>query len=105
MDITQLMLDDHGEQRRLFAILEQIDDADQSPCHRGPGATPRSRRAVRRLRSAQLRACATNRSRSDELRTRRRTLAGPRVVGRGMTMSPSDEAYPRFLAYAARLRL
>ena len=30
MDITQLILDDHGEQRRLFAILEQIDDADRS---------------------------------------------------------------------------
>ena len=28
MDITQLILDDHAEQRRLFAILEQIDDAD-----------------------------------------------------------------------------
>ena len=25
MDITQLILDDHQEQRRLFAILEQID--------------------------------------------------------------------------------
>jgi len=30
MDITQLILDDHGEQRRLFAILEQIDHSDQS---------------------------------------------------------------------------
>lgn len=28
MDITQLILDDHHEQRRLFAIVEQIDDAD-----------------------------------------------------------------------------
>jgi hypothetical protein len=28
LDITQLILDDHQEQRRLFAILEQIDDAD-----------------------------------------------------------------------------
>ncbi|CAN5142317.1 hemerythrin domain-containing protein [soil metagenome] len=30
MDITQLILDDHAEQRRLFAILEQIgpDDVD-----------------------------------------------------------------------------
>ena len=28
MDITQLILDDHQEQRRLFAILEQIDSAD-----------------------------------------------------------------------------
>jgi hypothetical protein len=28
MDITQLILDDHQEQRRLFAILEQIDDND-----------------------------------------------------------------------------
>ena len=28
MDITQLILDDHHEQRRLFAILEQLDPAD-----------------------------------------------------------------------------
>ena len=28
MDITELILDDHHEQRRLFAILEQIDRAD-----------------------------------------------------------------------------
>ena len=28
MDITQLILDDHHEQRRLFAILEQVDRAD-----------------------------------------------------------------------------
>jgi hypothetical protein len=28
MDITQLILDDHHEQRRLFAILEQIDRID-----------------------------------------------------------------------------
>jgi len=28
MDITQLILDDHAEQRRLFAILEQIDLTD-----------------------------------------------------------------------------
>jgi hypothetical protein len=28
MDITQLILDDHHEQRRLFAILEQMDPAD-----------------------------------------------------------------------------
>ena len=28
MDITQLILDDHHEQRRLFAIVDQIDDAD-----------------------------------------------------------------------------
>ena len=28
MDITQLILDDHHEQRRLFAIVEQIDRAD-----------------------------------------------------------------------------
>jgi hypothetical protein len=28
MDITQLILDDHHEQRRIFAILEQIDRAD-----------------------------------------------------------------------------
>jgi Hemerythrin HHE cation binding domain len=28
MDITQLILDDHHEQRRLFAILEQVDRKD-----------------------------------------------------------------------------
>jgi hypothetical protein len=28
LDITQLILDDHHEQRRLFAILEQIDRGD-----------------------------------------------------------------------------
>jgi hypothetical protein len=28
MDITQLILDDHQEQRRLFAVLEQIGDDD-----------------------------------------------------------------------------
>jgi hypothetical protein len=28
MDITQLILDDHHEQRRIFAILEQIDRTD-----------------------------------------------------------------------------
>ena len=28
MDITQLILDDHHEQRRLFAVLEQIDRND-----------------------------------------------------------------------------
>jgi Hemerythrin HHE cation binding domain len=28
VDITQLILDDHHEQRRLFSILEQIDSAD-----------------------------------------------------------------------------
>src|SRR2546421_7015376 len=28
LDITELILDDHREQRRLFAILEQIDRAD-----------------------------------------------------------------------------
>jgi hypothetical protein len=28
MDITQLILDDHYEQRRLFAILEQVDSTD-----------------------------------------------------------------------------
>jgi len=28
MDITQLILDDHQEQRRLFAILEQVDRDD-----------------------------------------------------------------------------
>lgn len=30
MDITQLILDDHAEQRRLFALIEQIDPADQA---------------------------------------------------------------------------
>lgn len=28
MDITQLILDDHAEQRRLFALLEEIDPSD-----------------------------------------------------------------------------
>jgi Hemerythrin HHE cation binding domain len=28
VDITQLILDDHHEQRRLFAIIDQIDDSD-----------------------------------------------------------------------------
>ena len=28
MDITQLILDDHHEQRRLFAIMEQVDRSD-----------------------------------------------------------------------------
>ena len=28
MDITQLILDDHHEQRRRFALLEQVDRAD-----------------------------------------------------------------------------
>ena len=28
MDITQLILDDHHEQRRLFAILDQVDRGD-----------------------------------------------------------------------------
>lgn len=30
MDITQLILEDHAEQRRLFAILEQIDRTDDA---------------------------------------------------------------------------
>jgi hypothetical protein len=30
VDITQLILDDHHEQRRLFSILEQVDRADTS---------------------------------------------------------------------------
>lgn len=30
MDITQLILDDHHEQRRLFAIIEQIEPSDSS---------------------------------------------------------------------------
>jgi hypothetical protein len=30
MDITQLILDDHHEQRRLFAIIEQIDRDDRA---------------------------------------------------------------------------
>src|SRR5262245_31507188 len=29
MDITQLILDDHHEQRRLFALLEQLDPSDK----------------------------------------------------------------------------
>jgi hypothetical protein len=28
MDITQLILDDHHEQRRLFAILEQVERSE-----------------------------------------------------------------------------
>jgi hypothetical protein len=28
LDITQLILDDHHEQRRLFAMIDEIDDAD-----------------------------------------------------------------------------
>ena len=28
MDITQLILDDHAEQRRLFAMVEQVDRDD-----------------------------------------------------------------------------
>ena len=28
MDVTQLILDDHAEQRRLFAIIEQIEAND-----------------------------------------------------------------------------
>jgi hypothetical protein len=28
VDITELILDDHHEQRRLFAVLEQIDRSD-----------------------------------------------------------------------------
>ena len=31
MDVTQIILDDHHEQRRLFAILEQIDSTDHVP--------------------------------------------------------------------------
>lgn len=30
MDITQLILDDHQEQRRLFGILEQIERTNLS---------------------------------------------------------------------------
>ena len=55
MDITQLILDDHHEQRRLFAIIEQIDtgygqprgsleaalDLSRSPCrNRGEDLLP-----------------------------------------------------------------
>ncbi len=60
MDITQLILDDHHEQRRLFAILEQIDRADTGTLSRGVGTaggrssscTPRRRR-----RSSTPRCC------------------------------------------------
>jgi Hemerythrin HHE cation binding domain len=31
VDITELILDDHREQRRLFAMLEQIDPGDTAP--------------------------------------------------------------------------
>jgi hypothetical protein len=34
MDITQLILDDHHEQRRLFAILDQIPDKDSAALSR-----------------------------------------------------------------------
>jgi hypothetical protein len=34
MDITQLILDDHHEQRRLFAILEQIGSTDSATLSR-----------------------------------------------------------------------
>jgi hypothetical protein len=30
MDITQLILDDHAEQRRLFSLIEQIDPTDKA---------------------------------------------------------------------------
>ncbi len=30
MDITQLILDDHHEQRRLFAMLEEVDPSDKA---------------------------------------------------------------------------
>ncbi|HET6807122.1 MAG TPA: hemerythrin domain-containing protein [Frateuria sp.] len=30
MDVTQLILDDHHEQRRLFAMLDEIDRSDQA---------------------------------------------------------------------------
>jgi hypothetical protein len=33
MDITQLILDDHQEQRRLFAILEQMPSGDHRALH------------------------------------------------------------------------
>jgi len=33
MDITQLILDDHHEQRRLFAMIEQIDPSDTLALH------------------------------------------------------------------------
>ncbi len=28
MDITQLILDDHAEQRKLFALIDEIDGSD-----------------------------------------------------------------------------
>ena len=33
MDIAQVILDDHHEQRRRFAVLEQIDSADVVALH------------------------------------------------------------------------
>ena len=42
MDITQLILDDHHEQRRLFAILEQIDRADRKRSARSGRGSRRS---------------------------------------------------------------
>ena len=37
MDITQVILDDHGEQRRLFAAIEQIDPSDTDALRRSGG--------------------------------------------------------------------
>ncbi len=34
MDITQLILDDHHEQRRLFSIMDEIDDGDAQSLER-----------------------------------------------------------------------
>jgi NADPH:quinone reductase-like Zn-dependent oxidoreductase len=42
MDITQLILDDHQEQRRLFSILEQLDRTDTN----GPATIAKSLKAL-----------------------------------------------------------
>ena len=52
MDITQLIADDHAEQRRLFALIEQIGPAD-----------PRALKAV----WTRLRALLDTHARSEEL--------------------------------------
>ena len=48
MDITQLILDDHHEQRRLFAILEQVEPVRHADPAGGLGPAGRFPRAARR---------------------------------------------------------
>ena len=54
LDITQLILDDHHEQRRLFAILEQIDRSDTETLTRHLGAAGGVPGAARRGRGGDL---------------------------------------------------